>query len=76
MIVVTVEMVNGSGKKTLLRTLRISNVTGRTNINDYEVVDEKGDSATIWNHATSALGPWALVHKAIRALRLDLQGRR
>lgn len=76
MLIVTIELVNGAGKKSVLRALKISNITGRTNINDYEIVDEKGNGTTVYNHASSALGPWALVSKAIRALKLDLQSRR
>jgi hypothetical protein len=81
MLRVTIEVIpNGDEtKKRPIRVMTISNMTGLADVSDYEVhvVGERHTNTKrglVRGHTRLKLGCWALIARAIKALKLDLEG--
>jgi len=81
MLRVTIEMVpsGDESRRRVVRIMTISNMTGLADVSDYEVhvAGEKRSNARhgfVRGHDRIKLGAWALVARAIKALKLDLEG--
>jgi len=81
MLRVTVEYVpNGDeSRKRVIRIMTISNMSGLADMSDYEVhaYSEKPSQrkeGRVRGHERRKFGAWALVSRAIKALKLDLDG--
>lgn len=81
MLRVTVEVIpNGDeSRKRPIRVMTISNMTNLADLSDYEVhvVGERHSNKKhgfVRGHERKMLGCWALIARAIRALKLDLEG--
>ncbi len=81
MLRVTIEVVpNGDEtKKRPIRVMTISNMSGLADMSDYEVhvVGERHANkkhGLVRGHERKKFGCWALIARAIRALKLDLEG--
>jgi hypothetical protein len=81
MLRVTIEVVpkGDETRKRPIRVMNISNMSGLADLSDYEVhvVGERHVNKKhgfVRGHERKKLGCWGLVARAIRALKLDLEG--